>query len=982
MAFQIPKDRKLCIKKNWKLSYNYSDSYIQRIPVLRKCISSSCISFCILFILLILVPHPACADNTTFTQQADSQNPGSLNSNGYSGDLSFNYSNTNENKASFNLRFKTDPLEPEFQDYLENPKNWKSQTYDSNGRLRTLGMLPSPASVSWPGGYKYNPSERPLLDYSASTSSTQLSGAYPAESYFSLADAGRVTPVKDQGTAGACWAFATYASLESCLIPVDSSQWDFSENNMKNLLSNGYSEGFDRTHDAGGNGYMSAAYLTRWTGPVLESDDPYNAASGVSPANKPVKKHVQEVLVLPPRSSATDNGLVKQMVKEKGGVWVSFAVDWNNYGSKDGYSYVTYCNPTVASSGASSHAVCVVGWNDSFDRNQFPSVPAGNGAFICKNSWGTGSGVNGTGYFYISYYDSNLARKDGFSGTKDMYVFSAENTDNYKNIYQYDPLGWTNLYGYTNLSSVWAANVFTARDNEDLKAVGFYTPLPDVNYEIYVYRNLSTAPTGGVLVSNTTGSFKLPGYHTVQLKQAVPLNTGQKFSIVIKTSAGSELKFAGEDRISSYSSKAAANPGESYISSGGTSWADLTSYYPNANLCIKAYTGSSGTVSDTQAPIIRSVILNTSTPETGRLIKISVNATDNVAVSSVETSGSQLNHLSGDLWEGTVTALAGLHTVNVSARDAAGNLAWNNSTSYNANTPDTLAPVIRSVILNNTTPVAGSLIKITVNATDNVAVNSVAASGTLLTRLNGNLWEGTIASIAGFHTVNVSARDSAGNFAWNNSTSYIASSGPAKDTEGPKIISISLYPVNTTKSSNVNVTVNVTDNIGVVNVTAIGNLLKKDGNLWRGSIKASSKVGNYKIPIVALDAAGNRADGSAPYNVVTKKGQLSVSLSPAKANVKKGTSTVLQAKIKNGQNIDETFRIRIIFDGIQTSRRASLSWFSWSEKLVDLRAGQEVTLPLEVKIPTNVTGTRSFQVRADSKLSTTSGSARGDLIIS
>jgi len=32
-----------------------------------------------------------------------------------------------------------------------------------------------------------------------------------------------------------------------------------------------------------------------------------------------VQKHVQQVLILPPRSNATDNGLIKKMIKEKGG---------------------------------------------------------------------------------------------------------------------------------------------------------------------------------------------------------------------------------------------------------------------------------------------------------------------------------------------------------------------------------------------------------------------------------------------------------------------------------------------------------------------------------------------------------------------------------------------------------------------------------------------------------------------------------------
>src|SRR5664279_3270505 len=112
---------------------------------------------------------------------------------------------------------------------------------------------------------------------------------------------------------------------------------------------------------------------------------------------------------------------------------------------------------------SANHAIAIVGWDDSFDRNSFSKVPPGDGAFIIKNSWGTGWGDRG--YFYISYYDSKIG--------KDNAVFLAETTNNYKSIYQYDPLGWIESIGYDNPTG-WCANVFTSKSDETLKAVSFY----------------------------------------------------------------------------------------------------------------------------------------------------------------------------------------------------------------------------------------------------------------------------------------------------------------------------------------------------------------------------------------------------------------------------------------------------------------------------------------------------------------------------
>jgi PGF-pre-PGF domain-containing protein len=172
-------------------------------------------------------------------------------------------------------------------------------------------------------------------------------------------------------------------------------------------------------------------------------------------------------------------------------------------------------------------------------------------------------------------------------------------------------------------------------------------------------------------------------------------------------------------------------------------------------------------------PVVNTVTLDNPNPYTGDTILVTVNATDNVEVTNVTADGVELTHQSGNIWNGTITAIVGTQYVNVSAKDAAGNIGWNNSTSYLA-TPDNTDPVVNTVTLNNTTPNTDDAILVTVNATDNVEVTNVTADGVELTHQSGNIWNGTITAIEGTQYVNVSAKDAAGNTGWNNSTSYIA----------------------------------------------------------------------------------------------------------------------------------------------------------------------------------------------------------------
>ena len=176
-----------------------------------------------------------------------------------------------------------------------------------------------------------------------------------------------------------------------------------------------------------------------------------------------------------------------------------------------------------------NHAIAIVGWDDSYSKDNFNMKPAADGAWIVKNSYGPEFGDQG--YFYVSYEDRTLTEFIAFEA-----VTAAEQFDNN---YQYD--GTANpAYSYNK--GEWYANVFEAKGangfNEELKAVGVYTLTTNCNYEVEVYTGLTDAgkPTSGTKVYDVpvTGTLTDAGYQTIALPSAVSLTAGESFAVLVR----------------------------------------------------------------------------------------------------------------------------------------------------------------------------------------------------------------------------------------------------------------------------------------------------------------------------------------------------------------------------------------------------------------------------------------------------------------
>ena len=466
------------------------------------------------------------------------------------------------------------PVNPAFSHYLDLTRVGKMAAAKQG---YALGYIPPSVDLSHLKGKTVAWS---AVDAEAEVSGTDLitqdpqSGGYP--SVYDLRTVGKVTPVRDQGACGACWAFATYGSLESTLLPRET--WDFSENSMLNTNS------YDVGRCDGGSDIIAMAYLARWSGPVNEKADPYTIDALYSPTDLKTRKHAQEMLIIPPRMDYTGNNNLKAAIMNYGGVYS--AMYWDDASLNTTYAayYAEYPDYMA------NHAITLVGWDDTFSRNKFltnpvgwdgtpftnddgtlyASVPQGDGAFIAKNSWGTGFGDNG--FFYISYYDPMI-------GFTENTVFTAEPLKNLKQVYQYDDLGWVGNLGTGDGSdTAWFANVFRSTEKEQVAAVAFYTTTENSEYTVSVY----TDPTDGPMnsagpVATKIGSFELAGYHTVIIDPPVPVDLAQRFSIVVKLRTPDyRFPIPLEIQIPGYTSNVLAHPGESYDSADGSAWTDIT----------------------------------------------------------------------------------------------------------------------------------------------------------------------------------------------------------------------------------------------------------------------------------------------------------------------------------------------------------------------------------------------------------------------
>jgi len=411
--------------------------------------------------------------------------------------------------------------------------------------------------------------------------------------------------VKNQMQTNTCWAFSANTMLETYL-ELNNKTYNFSErhleyNTAKNFLDGNNPDALNREIGVGGYSTTAFTYYSRGSGPILEEDMPFeNNENEIKiselPTSEPVQK-VDNMIYFPSiykrkdkygniiyedasRVEYTEDEVntmrnrIKEHIINYGAISVSVNAD------------TTYLNTNTGAANLNidevyaNHSVTIIGWDDNYSKDKFPTnyQPTTNGAYIVLNSWGKDWGTTyggtwkGNGIYYVSYED--------FLIETDMRGVTSVSNIEYDYLHQHDTSEM-----YSHLKVEYAANVFSAEENERLTEVMIGT-WNNQTCNIYINK------TGDLNINNLTkvaSNVTLkPGYNTIKINDDIIIPKGNKFSVVVEFDG--EMPCIGIEDNCGYFSNAVSNKNESYVSNNGAYWKDLYDLYDNTNLSIKAYT--------------------------------------------------------------------------------------------------------------------------------------------------------------------------------------------------------------------------------------------------------------------------------------------------------------------------------------------------------------------------------------------------------
>lgn len=215
-----------------------------------------------------------------------------------------------------------------------------------------------------------------------------------------------------------------------------------------------------------------------------------------------------------------------------------------------------------------NHLVAIVGWDDTIPAEKFHFKDGDrdydsmyDGGFIIKNSWGdapyvldaekaddlrkemglipTGEEVaeedsGDDGYYYISYYDQSIKRKNGICSVYDM-----ADAERNENVYMYDGTG-----NIAEMSTFVCANRFTAQSGspeggeELVRAIVGVSDPGKYTLSVYNCADPEKAPWEQTLVGSKDFTAAATGFHSVEFDKGINFLEGESFALVLRRQNG------------------------------------------------------------------------------------------------------------------------------------------------------------------------------------------------------------------------------------------------------------------------------------------------------------------------------------------------------------------------------------------------------------------------------------------------------------
>lgn len=222
---------------------------------------------------------------------------------------------------------------------------------------------------------------------------------------------GKVTSVKNQGSCGCCWSFASIAMYESKLLIQGFPSYGLSEQASLECTSN-YAPG-KRVSDCSGGYFVDPLTYLAKVGSVLRSNYPYISGAYGSGAGYPYTPGIcneTQRIMLGAGAATTYGPLTRTQVKT---LLVSYGPVMVGVYANNGFTYYgggVYSGCPADATNYINHAVLLVGYDDA------------TSSWLIKNQWSSSWGE--AGYMRISY-----SNDCGLTSLLGNVVFSAYNAD-------------------------------------------------------------------------------------------------------------------------------------------------------------------------------------------------------------------------------------------------------------------------------------------------------------------------------------------------------------------------------------------------------------------------------------------------------------------------------------------------------------------------------------------------------------------------